>query len=441
MKKFRKYIPIVKIDKEEQMVYGWASTEDVDSDGEIIKASALEKALPDYMKFPTLREMHQPIAVGKTTQAKVKKEGKQKGLYIGAKIVAKDAWEKVKEEVYPAFSIGGNVIKKVGNVIHELELVEISLVDVPANKAAVVEIWKKDKLDKNAETAYSMANLVIHVKDTISYYEYLGKDTKKLKKALEVLKQVLAQEAAEPEDDGNKSAGLFEAKNAAELIEKISHLEALDFSKNPNADLIRKGVIESMKKKVKDIEKQDDTQDDADEKDQDTDTDADTGAGNEGSDADTDNDTDADTGSDEGEKGDLAQTLTKLEELSEKVEKLQPSKKDEQEATDLVKAVSSMAGSLEKVANYVASLEERIAKLENTPAAPKSKSTVVHKTSQTDETKNKDSKNAPLIEKKRARLIELNDIFDDIGAHEFAKRGHSKEAVRLQEEIAKLEAE
>lgn len=438
MKKFQKYIPIVKVDKEEQMVYGWASTEDVDSDGEIIKASALEKALPDYMKFPTLREMHQPIAVGKTTQAKVKKEGKQKGLYIGAKIVAKDAWEKVKEEVYPAFSIGGNVIKKVGNVIHELELVEISLVDVPANKAAVVEIWKKDKLDKNAETAYSMANLVIHVKDTISYYEYLGKDTKKLKKALEMLKQVLSQEASEPEDDGSKSANIFSAKSASELIEKITRLEALDFSNNPNADLIRKGVINSMKTKVKDIEKQDEAaRDDADEKDQDTDA-ADTGHGDEGSD---NADTDTDAASDGGEKGDLAQTLTKLEELSEKVEKLQPSQKDEQEATDLVKAVSSMAGSLEKVANYVAALEARIAKLEKTPAAPKSKSAVVHKTqSQTDET-NKDNKNAALIEKKRARLAELTDIFDDIGAHEFAKRGHSKEAVRLQDEIAKLEAE
>jgi HK97 family phage prohead protease len=138
---FERFLPITKIDRDTQMIYGYASTPDLDDDGEIISVKALEKALPDYLKFPTIREMHQPKAIGATKQTRVDKSG----LYIGAKIVNRDAWELVKEGVYKAFSIGGNIVKKVNNVIEELSLVEISLVDVPANKHAVIEVWKQGK--------------------------------------------------------------------------------------------------------------------------------------------------------------------------------------------------------------------------------------------------------------------------------------------------------
>lgn len=132
------------------MVYGYASTPDLDSDGEVIKVEAMEKALPNYLKFPTIREMHQPKAIGTTKSAEID----SKGMYIGAKIVADDAWKLVKEGVYKAFSIGGNVVKRVGNVIQELDLVEISLVDVPANKSAMIEVWKADGMTKSAELQY-----------------------------------------------------------------------------------------------------------------------------------------------------------------------------------------------------------------------------------------------------------------------------------------------
>ena len=46
------------------IVEGIASTEDVDSDGELVKATAMKAAIPDYMKFGAVREMHQPLAAG-----------------------------------------------------------------------------------------------------------------------------------------------------------------------------------------------------------------------------------------------------------------------------------------------------------------------------------------------------------------------------------------
>lgn len=137
------YLPFTKADSDQKIVEGYASTETVDSQGEIIKTEAIGKALPDYMKFANIREMHQWSAVGKTIHAKI--DDKKKGLWIRGKIVDKEAWEKVKEKVYNGFSIGGKVLKKIGNIVHELSLNEISLVDRPANPEAVFSLVKFDK--------------------------------------------------------------------------------------------------------------------------------------------------------------------------------------------------------------------------------------------------------------------------------------------------------
>jgi phage head maturation protease len=142
MNKFNRFIPISKADDEKRMVYGYASTPDLDSQGEIVALDALKAALPDYLKFPTIREMHQPSAVGTTKQAVIE-DGK--GLFIGAKVVDDNAWTKVKEGVYKGFSIGGSIVSKVDNIIQSLNLSEISLVDRPANAAAVITVYKSEQ--------------------------------------------------------------------------------------------------------------------------------------------------------------------------------------------------------------------------------------------------------------------------------------------------------
>src|SRR5947209_15707678 len=101
----RFYWPIAKFDAERRMVWGYASTEAADSDGETVRREALLAALDDYMRFANIREMHQPSAVGIAKEAAVD----DKGLYLGAKIVDPDAWNKVVEGVYKGFSIGGRV--------------------------------------------------------------------------------------------------------------------------------------------------------------------------------------------------------------------------------------------------------------------------------------------------------------------------------------------
>ncbi|HVH76756.1 MAG TPA: DUF6582 domain-containing protein [Stellaceae bacterium] len=138
----RFYAPIAKLDAEQRMVWGYASTEALDEQGEIVRHDALAAALDDYMKFANIREMHQPSAVGVAEEAALD----DKGLYVAARVVDERAWEKVAAGVYKGFSIGGKVKARDPadrRIITEIALNEISLVDRPANPEAVFDCWKR----------------------------------------------------------------------------------------------------------------------------------------------------------------------------------------------------------------------------------------------------------------------------------------------------------
>lgn len=139
----RVFASFSKIDEEARMVFGYATTETRDQQGEIVRLSAVEKALPDYMRFANIREMHQPWAVGTAVEADV--DGT--GFWLGAHIVDEDAWQKVKKKVYKGFSIGGNVTARDPidrTIISGLELTEVSVVDRPANPDAVFTVVKRN---------------------------------------------------------------------------------------------------------------------------------------------------------------------------------------------------------------------------------------------------------------------------------------------------------
>lgn len=134
-------------------VAGIASSEAVDSDGEIITSAAMKDAIPDYMKFGALREMHQPIAAGSALSCEVQEDGR---TYLEALVVDSESVKKVKAGVLKGFSIGGKVQKrnpKNRNIIEAIKLVEISLVDRPANPEAIIGLVKmEDAVDETTET-------------------------------------------------------------------------------------------------------------------------------------------------------------------------------------------------------------------------------------------------------------------------------------------------
>ncbi|HEZ6649498.1 TPA: HK97 family phage prohead protease [Neisseria meningitidis] len=142
------YAEIAKMEAQDDgtvKVWGYASSEAVDSDGEVIAAEAMKAAIPDYMKFGAVREMHGSNAAGTAIEINVEDDGR---TFFGAHIVDPIAVTKVKTGVYKGFSIGGSVTARDElnkSQITGLKLTEISLVDRPANPDAVFTCFKADK--------------------------------------------------------------------------------------------------------------------------------------------------------------------------------------------------------------------------------------------------------------------------------------------------------
>jgi len=157
-------MPFNKVDQERRIVSGFATLDNVDRQADIVTAEASMKA---FSKFRgNIREMHQPISVGKMVAFKEDKyfdpETKKfySGVYVSAYVSkgAQDTWEKVLDGTLSGFSIGGRMNKwddaldeklnKPIRIIKEYDLVELSLVDNPANQFAnVLSIEKVDGVD------------------------------------------------------------------------------------------------------------------------------------------------------------------------------------------------------------------------------------------------------------------------------------------------------
>lgn len=146
--RFRRFANISKVDELEDgtvRVFGIASSEDVDSDGEIILADAMKAATAGYLKWGAIREMHQANkAAGTALEAEVRDDGK---TYIGVHVVDPDAVAKVKTRVYKGFSIGGKVLSRDAankKIITGIDWIETSLVDRPANPSAEILVVKAE---------------------------------------------------------------------------------------------------------------------------------------------------------------------------------------------------------------------------------------------------------------------------------------------------------
>lgn len=178
-------VPFFKVDEERRIVSGFATLDNVDRHRDIVDADASMKAFETFRG--NLREMHQPIAVGKVTNFREEqffdKETGQtyRGVFVDTYVSkgAQDTWEKVLDGTLSGFSIGGNITKvdqvqkgdDMVRVIKEYDLVELSLVDSPANQLAnVFAIQKND--DGNSVTGIavdlSMENIFWCEKDQIA---------------------------------------------------------------------------------------------------------------------------------------------------------------------------------------------------------------------------------------------------------------------------------
>lgn len=147
-------MPIAKVDRQNRLVSGWATLDNVDSQGDIVTAEASRKAFARARG--NLREMHQNIAVGKIVDFREDEfyndeDGKfYRGIFVTARVSegAQDTWVKVLDGTLSGFSIGGSIIDSSSEmhkdssqqvrIVKDYDLVELSLVDNPANQLANV---------------------------------------------------------------------------------------------------------------------------------------------------------------------------------------------------------------------------------------------------------------------------------------------------------------
>lgn len=136
-------------DSEDLYITGYASTTEKDRASDVIIADAWKKeeALSSYLKNPIVLAYHDHTKpIGKTVEHSID----SKGLKITAKIskAAKEIKELILDGILSAFSVGFMVkdadydSKTDMFVIKEVELLEISVVAVPANQSALFSLQK-----------------------------------------------------------------------------------------------------------------------------------------------------------------------------------------------------------------------------------------------------------------------------------------------------------
>lgn len=154
-KQHKIFIPIQKIDEERRLVYGIATAEAPDKQGEICD---YETSKPFYEKWSAdiekasdgkskgnLRVMHGSKVAGTIPQINFNDEDKQ--IEICAKVIDNDEWKMVLAGAYTGFSQGGSYEKKWKDgdyTRYTSNPCEISLVDNPCLSSATFEVLKSD---------------------------------------------------------------------------------------------------------------------------------------------------------------------------------------------------------------------------------------------------------------------------------------------------------
>lgn len=158
MEDFNLLFPIDLIKKEDRIIVGIATADNIDKSGDIVEFAASMEAFKNWQG--NIREMHAPIAVGKAIKYDpIKVKGSDGQEYNAMRVEAyiskgaQDTWEKILDGTLRAFSIGGKIIEKqidteklyAGKPVNRIKkymLGELSVVDNPANPISTIDIVK-----------------------------------------------------------------------------------------------------------------------------------------------------------------------------------------------------------------------------------------------------------------------------------------------------------
>jgi hypothetical protein len=302
-------MPFSKVDQQRRIVSGFATLDNVDKQNDIVTTDA---SLDAFKRFRgNIREMHQPTAVGKMVSFKEDKYFDPEtnkfytGVYVSAYVSkgAQDTWEKVLDGTYTGFSIGGRMVKwddaydeKMDSqirVIKKYDLVELSLVDNPANQFASIlsiekvdgaDVLKGESVDVSLENVFwdadsglvllsdndvelhptsgvAMKNIGFVEKsdsektDLIKFLVESAKNTNNTEINKEVSPMAEATEAVE-ETVVEESEVALEVETAVETVE-VEKAEEADDATTEKADSVQDEVVVEAVEAVEDVAKSD----------------------------------------------------------------------------------------------------------------------------------------------------------------------------------------
>lgn len=208
-------------------ISGYASTSDVDRQGDVVPVSVWEKGMTNYLKNPVILAFHNhDNPVGRMIDHRVD----SKGLWIKARIssAATNIYQLVSDGVLTAFSIGFRILDAEYNqatelfVVKELELHEISVVSVPANQNTLFSLEKAfDSAAQYQSFKMQFAPKSESAKGLESSTEAESKPTsKEWKMSPEEIKQVLADAARQAAEDATKAVMAQQERAAKEKAAK-----------------------------------------------------------------------------------------------------------------------------------------------------------------------------------------------------------------------------
>jgi HK97 family phage prohead protease/HK97 family phage major capsid protein len=218
-----------------QSVYieGYASTTDIDRMNDVIPSAVWEKGISNYLKNPIILSQHDhDDPIGRMVDYRID----SKGLWVKARIsaAADEVYGLVKDGVVTAFSVGFRVIDAAYDaatelfVIKELELVEISVVSIPANQNTLFSL---SKAFSDADEYKKFKSQFITADDSAKKLESLPpvnlKSYKEVEMTEDQIKQMVADAAAAAALETTKA---LEAKQKAEAdaAELDARLKAIE---------------------------------------------------------------------------------------------------------------------------------------------------------------------------------------------------------------------
>lgn len=255
-------------------IEGYASTDDIDRHGDIIPPEVWNRnALKNFKKNPVILFNHNyNRIIGKVTDLTVD----DKGLYVKCAIDAADeAGRKIAMGLLKTFSIGFYLLdfdyspEKEAWIIKKLELLEISVVTIPANQDAVFSLAKQlggdEKLKDLRNKLLNKSVKTMANEKTSLWDKVFGKDEtaegaeQKLKKVASEKKQLEEDKKsleAEKADLVAKNEALKNAKG--DLETELNELKGKDLGTANETLKSEKVALETEKAdletKVKDLE-------------------------------------------------------------------------------------------------------------------------------------------------------------------------------------------